>query len=250
MQGRALPGPCSSIEGNSAIVDVTELTHSLRSWNGEPVKVYFKLNAKGVGGFYAFSSHVLGMRDTSSGVSVKLALPSEIAPMQKRSFVRITPSPTHLLGIGLWSLNPALPLPQTHTKLGKPILSYRPDKLAQCTLLNLSAGGMRMKVPKELLQLFPAGLPLDSQLLCLLLLRSSEHDHRLPFWLVCTVVSLMDDLEKVKPGIIVGLKFKTWAHAEANSYVISWFPLGRSGEVPPLASWVIRHHMEQHKWDR
>jgi hypothetical protein len=78
-----------------------------------------------------------------------------------------------------------------------------------------------------------------------------SHDgRRLPFWLDCEVVNLTDDAKEDAPLVIVGLKFKTWALSDAVSQDISWRPVGGTGEVSPLASWVIRHDLEQHKWDR
>jgi c-di-GMP-binding flagellar brake protein YcgR len=243
-----LSGPCSSIENDKVAVEAVGLKRGLQAWIGEPVDVSFRLTHKGTSSYYHFTSRVIGMQDDPSSVSVLLALPDQVLPMQKRSFVRITPQSSHLLGIGLWPHDPAQPLPMTYAKLGSAVLSYRPGQVAQCTLLNLSAGGMRMEVPKDLLPLLPAELTLESQLLCLLLLRSPVSDQSLPFWLACAVVSLTDNPEEDAPDLIIGLKFKAWALSEAGSQDIVWFPTGRSGEVTPLASWVLRHQLEQHKW--
>jgi hypothetical protein len=250
MRGHVLSGPCSSIENDMVAVDAVGLTRSLQTWTGEPVEVSFKLDHKGTSAYYRFSSRVIGMRDLPMAVSVQLALPLHILSMQRRSFVRITPMPSHLLGIGLWPLDPAQPLPQNYTTLGSAVLSYRPGQLAQCILLNLSAGGMRMEMPKDVLSLLPTDLTIDSQLLCLLLLRASNSSEPLPFWLACTVVSLADNLNDDAPGLNIGIQFKAWALSETNSQDIGWFPTGRSGEVTPLASWVLRHQMEQQRWQR
>jgi hypothetical protein len=175
--------------------------------------------------------------------------PPQILSTQKRSFVRITPMPSHLLGIGLWPLEPAQTLPLTYTTLGNAALSYRPDHPAQCTLLNLSAGGMRMAVPKEQLPQLPAGLTIASQLLCLLMLRSHDNETPMPFWLACAVVSLAEkNSSEDASEVIIGMKFKSWALSEHGSHDITWFPIGRAGEVPPIAAWVLRHQFEQHKW--
>jgi hypothetical protein len=177
---------------------------------------------------------------------VDLALPLYIHPMQKRHYMRINPLPSHLLGMGLWSLDPAQPLPLDSTGLGCAALSYRPGNLTQCSLLNLSAGGMRMGVPQVLLSQLPSGITLQSQMLCLLLLRSPDSEQPMPFWLACTIVSLAEDLED-SSNVIIGVKFKAWALSETGNSDIFWFPVGKSGEVSPLASWVLRHQLEQNK---
>jgi len=244
MHGRLLSGPCASLSDDSVTVDIG-VEHKLQTWIGEPVDVAFKLAYKGTSTYYHFPSQVIGWRDRPSAISVELALPPQILPMQKRTYMRINPTPGHILGMGLWSLDPTQPLPPHSTNLGCASLSYRPGKLTQCSLLNLSAGGMRIEVPQALLQQFPLSLTLQSQLLCLLLLRSPDSDLPMPFWLASTVVSLVEDPEDL--NVIIGLKFRAWSLSETGSSNILWFPAGKSGEVAPLASWVLRQQLEQNK---
>jgi len=245
MQGRVLSGTCSSVDDDILTVDVG-LEHSLTTWNGEPVEVSFKLDYKNVSTYYRFVSQVAGMSATPRTVMLEIPLPLLIHPMQKRHYVRITPLSSHILGMGLWSIDPAQPLPLDSTGLGCAPLSYRPGKLTQCSLINLSAGGMRIAVPQVLLHQLPIGLTLQSHLLCLLLLRSPDSEHPMPFWLASTVVSLVENKEDTT-SIIIGIKFRAWALSETGNSNIFWFPAGKTGEVAPLASWVLRHQLEQHK---
>jgi len=245
MHGRTLSGPCSLIENDLVTVDVG-LEHSLQTWIGEPMEVSFKLDYKDTSTYYHFVSQVVGMRTTPRSVSVDIALPPLIQPMQKRYFMRISPLLSHLLGIGVWPLNPVQPLPLNSTGLGSAALSYRPGRLTQCALLNLSAGGMRMGVPQMLVHQLPTDITLQSQLLCLLLLRAPDSERPMPFWLACTVISLAEDPEDTS-SVIIGVKFKAWALSETGNSDILWFPTGKSGEVSPLASWVLRHQLEQNK---
>ena len=248
MQGRVLSATCSAIENDTMLVDVG-LEHSLQTWTGEPVEVSFKLDYKNISTYYRFISQVTGMRTNPRTVVMDLALPLHIHPMQKRHYVRISPLPSHILGMGLWSLDPAQPLPLDSTTLGCAALSYRPGKLTQCSLLNLSAGGMRVEVPQVLLNQFPTNLTLQSHILCLLLLRSPDSERPMPFWLASTIVSLVENQENTS-AIIIGVKFKAWALSETGNSNIFWFPAGKSGEVAPLASWVLRHQLEQNKLQR
>ena len=248
MQGRVLSGTCSAIENGMALVDVS-LEYSLQTWIDEPVEVSFKLDYKNISTYYRFVSQVAGMRSTPRTVVIELVLPLHIHPMQKRHYVRISPLPSHILGMGLWSLDPAQPLPLDSTELGCAALSYRPGKLTQCSLLNLSAGGMRVEVPHVLLNQLPISLTLQSHLLCLLLLRSPDSELPMPFWLASTVVSLVEN-EDSTTAIIVGIKFRAWALSETGNSNIFWFPAGKSGEVAPLASWVLRHQLEQNRLRR
>jgi hypothetical protein len=245
LQGRKLSGVCTAVEKGAVTVDVP-LDHSLETWTGEPVEVSFKLDYKDTNTYYRFDSQVLGMRTGPSSVFLDLGLPHYIHPLQKRTYLRINPLPNYILGMGLWTIDPTQPLPMDSTSLGCAALSYRPGRLTQCSLLNLSAGGMRMGVPQALLHQFPTSLTLQSQLLCLLLLRSHDSEHPMPFWLVCTVVSLGEDLED-ESNVIIGVKFKAWSLAEVGNSDIFWFPAGKTEEVPPLASWVLRHQLEQNK---
>jgi c-di-GMP-binding flagellar brake protein YcgR len=243
IQGRVVSGPCSLIEDDMVIVDVG-LEHTLQTWIGGLVEVSFKLDYKDTSAYYHFASQVIGMRHGPQAIAVELALPPHILPTQKRSYMRITPLPSHMLGIGLWPLDPAQPLPQDSTGLGTAALSYRPGRVDQCSLVNLSAGGMRMEVPLALLHQLPANLTLESQLLCLLLLRAPDDDLPMPFWFACTVVSLLKNQEDAS-NVTIGLKFRAWALSETGSHEIDWFPAGKTGEVAPLATWVLRHQLAQ-----
>jgi hypothetical protein len=233
------------VENDVVTVDIG-LEYSLKTWIGEPVEVSFKLDYKDTSAHYRFDSRVVGMRSGRLAVSVELAQPQYIHPMQKRYYMRINPLPSHILGMGLWLLDQTQPLPQDSTTLGCAALSYRPGSLSQCSLINLSAGGMRVGVPMVLLQQFPINLSLESQLLCLLLLRSPDSEHPMPFWLACSVVSLAEDMED-ESLVIISMKFRAWALSEKGSSDIFWFPAGKSGEVAPLASWILRHQLEQNK---
>ena len=97
-----------------------------------------------------------------------------------------------------------------------------------------------------LLHQLPTNITLQSQLLCLLLLRAPDSERPMPFWLACTVVSLVEDQQDTS-NVIIGMKFKAWALSETGNSCIVWFPTGKSGEVSPLASWVLRHQLEQNK---
>jgi len=245
MQGRIVSGPCSLVEDSTMTVDVG-FEQSLQTWIGEPVEASFKLDYKDTSAYYRFDSTVVDTRSGSRGTSVQLALPLYIHPVQKRHYVRINPLPSHLLGMGLWLIDPAQPLPLDSTSLGCASLSYRPGKLTQCSLLNLSAGGMRMGVSQALLQQFPTRLTLQSRLLCLLLLRSPDNEHPMPFWLACSIVSLAEEQDNASI-VHIAVKFKAWALAEKDRSDIFWFPAGKSGEVSPLASWILRHQLGQNK---
>jgi len=244
LKGRMWSGPCVTIKQDTMTVAIG-VERNPKRWIGEHVEVSFKIDHKGSQDFYRFFSQILDMRDGSLGITAKLALPSHILPVQKRHFVRISPSSSHLLGIGLWSLDATQPLPLNHTTLGGAALSYLPGKPAQCSLLNLSASGMRLEVPQEFLPQLPIALTLASHLLCLLMLRGADGNQRMPFWLACTVVSLLENPKEDTPKVIIGVKFRYWALSETGGHDIGWFPVGKTGEAPPLASWVLRHQLEQ-----
>ena len=243
MRARTFSGTCSQVTNKTLVVDVG-LEYAVEAWTGEAVEVSFKVGYKGILTHYQFDSVITAMRTGPRSIAIELVLPEYIYPMQKRHYVRIKPFPSHILGMGLWGLEQGQPLPPDSTGLGCAALSYRAGKLTQCTLLNLSAGGLRLGVPQALLQQINTELNLHSQLLCLLLLRAHDSEQPMPFWLACTIVSLSEDLEDPS-SVLIALKFRAWALSETGSSNIFWFPAGKSGEVAPLASWVLRHQLEQ-----
>lgn len=245
MQGRKLSGPCVKLGAGSLLIDVGG-AYASPVWNRQPVQVFFKTTTKRKASYYQFNSQVMDAQICGDTFVLQLPVPDELDPGQKRSFVRVEPQGDSVLGIGLWPMSDSVPLPTDINDMERAVFNYRPGKAEDVHIVNLSAGGMRLSMEKKLNPFETLDLSNGSQLLCLLILRSNEGEGSLPFWLACTIVSCGEDPEK-RGTLFLGLRFTNWALMEEGETGIAWFPIHKDRGVAPLATWVMRHHLEQHK---
>ncbi len=245
LQGRKLQGPCIKLGEHSLFVDVGG-AYASPVWAREPVQVFFKTTAKRKASYYQFSSYVIDAQIRRNTFVLQLPVPATLEPGQKRSFVRVEPQKGAVLGLGLWPMSDRLPLPTSIHTMKQATFNFRPGKSEDVRVVNLSAGGMRLSMDKELKPFDTLDLSTGSQVLCLLVLRSNEGEMPLPFWLACTIVSFSENQEKNSP-LFLGLRFTNWALMENGRTDIVWFPIHKDRGVAPLASWVMRHHLEQSK---
>lgn len=245
LQGRKLGGPCVKLGEHSLLVDVGG-AYASPVWAREPVQVFFKTTAKRKASFYQFNSYIMDAQICGNTFVLQLPVPAALEPGQKRSFVRVEPQKEAVLGMGLWPMSDSLPLPTSINAMERATFNFRPGKSEDVHIVNLSAGGMRLSMDKALKPFDTLDLSNGSQVLCLLILRSNEGEISLPFWLACTIVSFGEDPEK-HSSLFLGLRFTNWALMENGRTDIVWFPIHKDRGVAPLASWVMRHHLEQHK---
>lgn len=245
-------GPCTRITDKNIFVTVGDSASTL-NLVGEKVKVFFNITNKRKPAFYQFTTQVLDVKSYGSSQTLCLSMPARLETGQKRNFVRVTPQKTAVQALAMWSLQSDdplqshLPLPAYYGDLPGATFHYRPEKIHELFLENISAGGMRITITSTLDKYATINLRKGSRLLLLIVLRSDEDESLLPFWLECKI-RIVDDAPDQNGVLTTGLSFTRWAIMELGKTVpISWFPVDSSGGVSPLASWVMRHHLEQHK---
>ncbi|MDR0466723.1 MAG: PilZ domain-containing protein [Deltaproteobacteria bacterium] len=160
---------------------------------------------------------------------------------QKRNFVRVSSDQEQTIGVGVWRLQPNQERPDDVAALGVAHLSHHPDQQDQLSLLNVSAGGLclRLKLSQE------GKPPLEAnpgdRLICLVMLRRQTKDRSLPFWLDCTVMNRREEEDGLHCA--VGLHFHAWAAPQPGKTKIEWFSVGDEEAVGPLGSWVMREQL-------
>lgn len=244
LKGYKAEGICVHITDMWLVLDVGG-AFATNQWEGEDVLVFFQTTYNRKPSFYQFRGIIGGVHRRMQNSMLRLPIPDFLEPGQKRSFLRITPQHQAVLGMGLWPISDRAPLPISAEKLPPPLLSYRPGKSELVVLDNISAGGMRLAVDKSLDLLAMVDLDKGSQILCLLVLKNTgEGKGPLACWLACTVTGFTPSDNNISH---LGIRFTNWAIMESGRDQISWFPLSKDRSVAPLATWVMRHHLEQSK---
>lgn len=227
-------------------ININNSVHSLELIE-KKIKVYFCLNMKRKENYFQFSTNVLDLTPFHGSFTMILAMPDSIDTGQKRNFVRVAPHKDAVLALAVWSLGPDGELPKKYEDLPPANFQFRPDKDNEITLDNISGGGMRMLINVDEKALAEIDLIMGGRLLVLVVLRSDDTHRPMPYWTVGKV-RMIGGLDGSKDCVSVGLAFVHWALMERGKDTpISWFPADNSGGIAPLASWTMRHHLEQHK---
>ena len=243
-KGYKAEGQCVQITDMWLVLDMGGAFAS-DHWDGEEVLVFFQTSFRRKPSFYQFHAVIAGVHKKMHTTILRLPIPPHLDPGQKRSFLRVTPQHGAVLGVGMWPISDTAPLPVSVSKLAPPLLNYRPGKAELLGLDNISAGGMRLTVDKSIDLGSMVDLDKGSHILCLLVLKHMEENKRpLAFWLACCITSAIKEGEHCN---YVGTRFTNWALMETGLDQICWFPINKDKSVAPLATWVMRHHLEQNK---
>lgn len=239
-------GVCRNITSTALFVAVDNTVNSVDLVD-KTVKIYFTVNLKRKINYFQFITKVLDCKPASGALLLRLSLPRSIDTGQKRNFVRVSPHKEAVLTLALWPMNETDPLPPQSEGLPLPLLQYRPKAIQELTLDNISGGGMRIIITVKESRQHEIDLALGGRLLVLVVLRSDDTHKPLPYWLVGKI-RMISELKSPQNGIAVGFSFMQWAAMErGKDSPISWFPADARGGIAPLASWTMRHHLEQHK---
>lgn len=239
-------GICIKITHAEMLVSVSNTVHSVDLIE-KFVKIYFTVSLKSKINYFQCNTKVLSGKNSEGTLLLRMLMPKAIDTGQKRNFVRVTPHKDAVLALAVWPLSKKEPLPSQYAVLDPATFQYRPEKINEITLENISGGGMRLVITVEESRHSDIDLTLGSRLLVLVVLRSDDTGKAMPYW-VAGQVRMATELKSPRNGLAVGLSYMYWAVMERGKTTpIAWFPADASGGISPLAAWTIRHHLEQHK---
>ncbi len=234
------------VSGRVLAVIADGLSDAAFSWVDREVEGYFRISVKKQDIHYAFSTIITKVENYGKTRSkIVLRLPEKLENRQKRAFLRISPPEEYVLGAALWhqSNRPDGQSMLDIIKWPAPSLTFLPDTVMQFILGDISAGGIRISIPKQ--ELIKAGLEfsVSDRIILLLDLLDPDERRRSRFWLNCRVQNLAVAFES--QSLDLGLQFLEWARVkDGASTEVEWFKLGANNEVDPLGNWIIRRHLE------
>lgn len=210
-------------------------------WAEAPVDVYFRFNADGEKTFYHFSSFVQSLHQKDGAWYMTMARPSVLTNNQRREFVRVVPPTDIVEAITAWPLSaqPLLTLPTNARDLGRPPFAYRPPRVILLEMMDISAGGMRLRLPVAQVRAKQVRCAPGMRFAVLLLVDALRPDgSRQMLWVATTVRRAV--LSADKAHVELGVQFTHWAPTTALTDPINWEPVEADGEVPFLLRWVSR----------
>lgn len=206
-----------------------------------PLVLYFQLGTGSEAIFYSFTGTLSAYEAKDSGHYITLALPKALSNTQKREFVRITPGPGMVEAVVLWrqkAPQDIQALPRQGQQLGCPDFTYRPPTAAQVALIDISGGGVLLRLAGPRLIQLNMHFAVGDNCCFLILLHDLDTDKIINLWLagICRRVRQTQNTSNVD----VGIQFTHWAQVEKPTQPIQWQAVQRDGEVPPILTWTLR----------
>lgn len=234
------------ITSSALVLEAEGIKNVARNWTDRPVNCYFKINVKGQHIYYAFSTRIKRVEIKQRGrCSLSLYLPERLENRQKRSFLRIVPPNEYMLGAVLWfgCQMPRLEDLPHMERWPKPALVALPGREEkQFEISDISAGGVRLTIPRKTMLEEGLELGIAEHLVMLLDLLNPDDRSRMRMWLHCRVQNFAAQYDT--HNIETGLQFLAWGSPKCDQSCLEWFNLSRNLEVNQLGNWIIRRHLE------
>ncbi|MDR1242109.1 MAG: hypothetical protein LBM00_04900 [Deltaproteobacteria bacterium] len=237
-----------NIDRERIALQVYGISAIAHGWIDREIACYFRINIKDQSVYYTFNSVITVVENKPRGMTVLwINSPERLQNRQKRSFLRLSPPTELILGSAIWH---GLNLPPD-SKLGdvsgwvKPNLAVLPNRAPQFYIKDLSAGGMRLRMPNPVQpdqDEHYDNFSVSENIIVLLDLHDPDSDKKIRFWLKCRIQNVLTDYNK--QNIELGTQITAWAVPKEGG-ALEWLRLSRENEVAPLGNWIVHRHMEQ-----
>lgn len=239
------------LDDNSFTVEINGLKNLSERWLGRKVTVFFRVLSGKEFTYYTFPASILKIDIPRQGVChISLPMPDALENRQKRAFLRMPPPREFFKGAALWH-GETMPPPEKLNEISlwpRPRLLAIPNRVEQFFIIDLSAGGARLRIPPNVAAEQHLQFGAGEQLIIMLDLYDPELEKRLRFWLQCRIQSVW--VEQPSRDVHMGLQCLGWARPKeladhsGPAGSIEWLRLSKSNEVEPLGNWIMRRHLE------
>lgn len=247
------PLHCSieTVGDGNVVLNAGDFIQAHQGWIARPVTCYFRVSSQGGGGtvqFYNFESEVAGITKRPDGSTLlTLPIPERVLLQQKRIHLRMEPPLEYMLGIALW--------PELHDQSGqrelrlkhwgKPTLVHHAAETGQMHVANISAGGLRIDVPRQTLKETELDFHLGQRFYILTELFDPDMKRKQRLWFIGRVQNRYEDFNT--KNLEVGLKFLEIGEiADPETMEIAWSKVGGHG-IDKLGNWIQRRHLELYR---
>lgn len=248
---RPLHCAIESVQGDNLVLDAGDFVQAHQGWLGRPVLCYFRVSSRGGGGaaqFYALESDVAGVNKRSDGSTlITVPIPDRVKLQQKRIHLRLEPPMEYMLGVAVW---PELLTEEGKRELrlkrwGKPVLARHAGATQMMRVANLSAGGMRIDLPRETIKETGYDFEVGQQYYILTELYDPDMKRKQRLWFIARVQNRYEDF--MTKDLEVGLRFTEIGRiADPETMEIAWSKINKHG-VDPLGNWIQRRHLELYR---
>lgn len=239
---------CVHIDDANLTLECSSVAPPRTSWAGRRVDLLFRLQEGACEVFYGFHTTVSGTSLNDEGiVLVHVSLPPMLERKQKRAFLRLTPPPHLIRGIDMWELPPGVSDKGEWSphRLPPPMATASPDGGDALNLINISGGGLRLQISRDITKKGGLRYDADLRLLLRLALYDPDEGRVLYYWLKCSHRNHFTETETQHTE--TGLQYREWGVTTAPMASVTWTPARPDGEVEPLTRWTLRRHLELYR---
>ena len=240
----------TTVSDTALTMQCSGLKNLKSSWIGKEIDCYFQVRKFGSSSsFFMFTTPIIGVRGCTDGTAVlTLQAPNKLEQRQKRASLRISPPNQYIMGLAVWAvpdgLNPKGRL--DIRQWGRPLLTFLPEKSFQLTLDDISAGGIKIRVPREEVRNSHLEFKIGDQLFTLLDLWDPDTGQRVRYWILCRVQNPFVDF--VSHDAELGLQFVRTAHAnQTTPGELCWCADPATNGIDSIGNWVMRRHLELYR---
>ncbi len=175
-------------------------------------------------------------------VHIEIPLPEIIESRQKRATLRIMPPGDSVLSMAIWGII-GTGLPPDAGKLGVPAMVYFTKETSQFSLDNLSAGGVRLRIPYDKKESFPARIKNGSLFYFSITLRRHSENANISYWMLCRV-QVARSVPRLQ-SFMLGCQFLAYAQqTDEFPGLLRWKKLENNTEILSLSNWIFRSHLD------
>jgi hypothetical protein len=242
---KSLAGMVTSFTKKTINLELTSLGGlTMANWLRNEVTCYFQLNdkARACEFYYNFTSPVLSLTKQPGGYVCVLRTPEALSLGQRRSSMRIFPRPEHVLGFSLWPKGQFMvKCPETHkAKLNPPMINKDHLQEKQIQLLDLSAGGMKVKLRYSGLKDVIEAWEDMPEVVIWLVLHDPKKDRNLTLWFKGRICYTHTDY--ASKDLVSGLELTAEGIKEKSGKLV-WRAVERR-MVKDLAAWTYDRYLE------
>lgn len=242
-KGHLGEGCINFLDSQKLLLECVCITTGAENWIGRNIECYFQTRSdKGIR-HNIFTAPISRVEvEDDRHVHITLPLPQRIEARQKRATLRIMPAEESVVSMAIWGVHEDA-LPSSETRLGNPDMLYSPKTPGQFFLENISAGGVRLRLPYEKKPLFPAAIKPGSLFYFLITLRDNADSDPASYWMLCRIRTMNSTPEL--ESYVLGCQFLAYAQQQEDlPGLLKWKKLENNTEILSLSNWIFKSHLD------
>jgi len=223
------------------------------SWIGSEMCIFFAIPADGSQkAHYYFQSEILDLfPGEAENVSMLINYPQSLQQKQKRNHLRLDPPSRFVTSLKVWPApsTPGTGLETNPDRFSEPLLQVQGQagEQGQVRVVNLSASGLRLKIPKEARK--KSGIIPGEFKACIIALKLQGVEEDLPLQpiLHCRVKNIHEDV--VSRDLHLGLQFSARGREvdQRSPGQLKWERITPEQGVEEIGTWVIKLHLKLYR---